>query len=703
VSDPSSDPNRDPDAQQRPRPFGRGLIMWIIIACTVFLVWHLMSDSFKKHTKVDSGKFLKAVGDGYVASVTIKNDYWEGERREPGPGEGYWEHGREIRVIRCEEPYDPDSEALKELYAAINARNDYVDEYNESEDVKSKKKDPLALVSRYNKTSAGRWWNLVLINVLPLLLLLGLLYFFFFRHLRSAAGGQGILSFGKSRARLTRKEHAHVTFDDVAGIDEAKEEVQEIVEFLRNPDKFRRLGGRLPCGVLLVGAPGTGKTLLAKAIAGEADTPFFSISGSDFVEMFVGVGASRVRDLFQQAKASSPCIIFLDEIDAVGRHRGSGLGGGHDEREQTLNAILVEMDGFETDDAVIVIAATNRPDVLDPALRRPGRFDRQIALDLPDIRGREAILKVHAKKIKLESDEHLATIARGTPMFSGADLENLINEAAILGTMHERDSVVLADLEEARDRVMFGRQKRSRVLSKEDLEKTAYHEAGHAIVAHLDPDHEPLHKVGIIPRGMTLGTTMFLPEKDEYGLGRRKAVAEIATLMAGRVAEQLFCDDISAGCASDLERATDLARMMVCRWGMSDKIGPIVYSRMQEKLFLGREITRTTAEQISPKMAELIDSEVRKIIGEGAERARGILSTHTERVKAVVVALLKKEILTADEVDRIIRGGDVLDAMLQSGQDPEPAADAETAPDTSTEAEHPGEPEPDAPRPATGD
>ena len=696
MNNPPPDPNAPPQ-----RSVGRGWLVWILVLVAIGVAYTFTSGSLEKFETVDHGQFLETVSGGYLKAVTIKSDYWEGERRDPGPGEKYWpassKISQDIKVIRCNEPYSPDSDAARNLYAAIAQYNAEADEYNKSKDVTSNKKPRREHIRRYNKTSMGKVWQFFL-AVVPWIILLGAMYFFLFRHMR-APGGQSILSFGKSRARLNRKEHTQVTFDDVAGIKEAKEEVQEIVEFLKNPDRFRRLGGRLPRGVLLVGAPGTGKTLLAKAIAGEAETPFFSISGSDFVEMFVGVGASRVRDLFQQAKASSPCIIFLDEVDAVGRHRGGGLGGGHDEREQTLNAILVEMDGFESDDAVIVIAATNRPDVLDPALRRPGRFDRQVVLDLPDIKGREAILKVHAKKVTLASEDDLKTVARGTPMFSGADLENLINEAAILASMRDQDAVELADLEEARDRVMFGREKRSRVIGKEDLEKTAYHEAGHAIVAHLDPDHEPLHKVGIIPRGMTLGTTMFLPEKDQYGLGRRKAMAEIATLMAGRVAEELFCDDISAGCSSDLERSSDLARLMVCRWGMSDAVGPVVYHRSQEQLFIGREITRATGEQISSNVAKLIDSEIHRIINEGMKKARDILSSQTDRVGAVVAALLKHEILSAEQVDLIIRGEELPDPPNSNGGD---ASSEKEPPETEST---PGEPEDEQPAvddPASG-
>ena len=634
--------DRHPQGGDRPpRTLMRGWFFWFLMITMVFGFWHVFNRSTDEFEYVDNTVFMRDVRDGQVSRVTLTADHWEGKLVQPAKGQP-WPHKPETKGIRYKMPYSPDSDAVAALTQAIDA-------YNSSEKVTSGKQEAIEL---YDESGAGKLWQLFL-AIVPWIVLFGILYFFFFRHMRSS-GGQGILSFGKSRARLARMDRIKVTFDDVAGIDEAKQEVQEIVDFLKTPDKFRQLGGRLPRGVLLVGQPGTGKTLLAKAIAGEANTPFYSISGSDFVEMFVGVGASRVRDLFQQAKATGPAIIFLDEIDAVGRLRGTGLGGGHDEREQTLNAILVEMDGFERDDSVIVIAATNRPDVLDPALLRPGRFDRQIVVDLPDIKGREAILAVHAKKVKLESGTDLKIIAQSTSTFSGADLENLINEAAILATMREKDAVRLKDLEDARDRVMWGREKRSKVIDQKEREMIAYHEAGHAIVAHLLPEHEPLHKVAIIPRGMSLGSTMHLPQKDSYVLGKKKALANICTLMAGRMAEELFCDDIQAGAASDLNRATDIARRMVCRWGMSDELGPVVYQDTEEHLFLGREIART--QQVSPAIAEKIDAEIRKIIDQSASRAREILATHAERVKAVVNELLVREVLTANEVDLIMRG-----------------------------------------------
>jgi cell division protease FtsH len=665
LPDPSHQPKQQPEQRppgERPRsPFAKGWIFWLLILGLVLIFGHLMSDSMTEYKEVDYTTFLNHVRQGHVKQVTIKSDYWQAQRREPGPGEGYWEHGAEVKTIRYKRSYNPEGAQEAALQQAV-------EKYNSQPKVESGK---IKKIKLYDDAASGKLWTLFL-TLLPWILIFGVLYFFIFRHMRSA-GGQSILSFGKSRARMVRKERTQVTFEDVAGIDEAREEVQEIVQFLKNPDKFRRLGGRLPKGVLLVGRPGTGKTLLARAIAGESDVPFFSISGSDFVEMFVGVGASRVRDLFQQAKASSPCIIFLDEIDAVGRLRGTGLGGGHDEREQTLNAILVEMDGFESDTAIIILAATNRPDVLDPALLRPGRFDRQIVIDLPDIKGREQILKVHAKKIRLKDEKDLETIARGTPTFCGADLENLINEAAILATMRDRDAVELPDLEEARDRVMWGREKRSKVIDQHEREMIAYHEAGHAIVAHLHPDHEPLHKVGIIPRGMALGATMHLPEKDSYVFGKKKAAAELCTLMAGRVSEQLFCDDIQAGAASDLKRATELARRMVCQWGMSEKLGPVVYRDAEEHLFLGREVARH--QQVSAEVSQQIDKEIRSIIDQSAAKAREILTSHAESVKAVVQALLEREVLSAEEVDAIIKGQPLPD--VESEQPVEPVGSAE--------------------------
>ncbi len=496
-----------------------------------------------------------------------------------------------------------------------------------------------------------------ILSFLPWLVLLLLFWFLFFRQMRANSGPAGVLSFGRSRAKMHTKEHVSVTFDDVAGVEEAREEVREIVAFLKNPARFQRLGGRVPKGVLLVGSPGTGKTLLAKAIAGEAEVPFFSISGSDFVEMFVGVGASRVRDLFRQARESSPCIVFLDEIDAVGRRRGAGLGGGHDEREQTLNAILVEMDGFDTDEGIIIIAATNRPDILDPALLRPGRFDRQIVVDMPDVRGREAILRIHARKVKMGPDVDLAVIARGTPAFSGADLEAVINEAAILATMKDRESVVMEDVEEARDKVKWGRQKRSRVIELEDRRITAFHEAGHALAARSLPEAEPVHKVTIIPRGMALGATMQLPERDRCHISRRRLMDMMTMLFAGRVAEEMFCEDITSGAQNDIERATEIARRMVTEWGMSERVGLVNYHEGEETVFLGREVTRTRNH--SEKTAQEIDDEVRRILREAHDGARKILEEHRAETEAVAKALLKHESLSGEEVAAVIRGESV--------------------------------------------
>ena len=513
-----------------------------------------------------------------------------------------------------------------------------------------KEADPTVAVS-YRK--AG-FLQSVLPYFLPFLLIILLFYFLFVRQLRSPGVGGSVLSFGKSRAKLAGKGDERVTFDDVAGVDEAKEEVQEIIEFLKHPAKFQRLGGRVPRGVLLVGAPGTGKTLLAKAIAGEANVPFFTISGSDFVEMFVGVGASRVRDLFKQARESSPCIVFLDEVDAVGRRRGSGLGGGHDEREQTLNAILVEMDGFDSGEGVILIASTNRPDVLDPALLRPGRFDRQILVDLPDLKGREQIIRVHVRNVKLAPDVDIPVLARGTPSFSGAEIEAMVNEGAILAAMKEKEAVGMDDLEESRDKVRWGRQKRSRAMEETDRRVTAYHEAGHALMTHLLPEVEPLHKVTIIPRGMALGATMQLPERDRYHLQKKTILGNIKVLYGGRVAEKIACKDITSGAKNDIERATDLARSMVCEWGMSDALGPISYSENEETLFLGREITRSRNH--SEATARAIDEEVKTILTESFERTEEMIQEHRDALKNVAEALLAHEVLSGAEVSRILKG-----------------------------------------------
>ena len=492
----------------------------------------------------------------------------------------------------------------------------------------------------------------------PWLLVLAIVWFFILRQMRSPGGSGGVLSFGRSRASLYTKENrTNVTFDDVAGMEEAKAEVREIIEFLKNPGKFARLGGSIPRGVLLVGSPGTGKTLLAKAIAGEAEVPFFSISGSDFVEMFVGVGASRVRDLFKQAREASPCIVFLDEIDAVGRKRGTGMGGGHDEREQTLNAILVEMDGFDSDKGIILVGATNRPDVLDPALLRPGRFDRQVVIDRPDVKGREAILKVHARKVKLSGYVDLVKIAKATAGFSGAELAAVINEAAILAAMKNKESVDMSDLEEARDRVRWGREKRSRAIEEEDKKVTAYHEAGHAIVSVLTPNQDPVHKVTIVSRGRALGATMSLPEKDDYNHWQNKLLGRIAVCFGGRIAEQLVFGDVSAGAQNDIEQATNLARVMVCELGMSDKVGPIKYTADDENPFLGREFRLSGG--VSERTLELIDDEVRRIVDEQYQIATQILEQQRKALDTLAEALLKYETISGEEVAAVLRGDDL--------------------------------------------
>jgi cell division protease FtsH len=494
----------------------------------------------------------------------------------------------------------------------------------------------------------------VLSGILPVILILGLLYFLFVRQMR--AMGSGAMSFGKSRARMLTRDRKRVTFKDVAGIDEAKDEVIEIVEFLKDPKKFQKLGGRIPKGVLLMGPPGTGKTLLAKAIAGEAEVPFFSISGSDFVEMFVGVGASRVRDMFEQGKKNAPCLIFIDEIDAVGRSRFSGIGGGHDEREQTLNALLVEMDGFDTQEGIIIIAATNRPDVLDPALQRPGRFDRQIVIDLPTLAGREEILKIHSRNIILDSKVDLQRLARGTPGFSGADLANLMNEAALLGARTGKDVVVMSDLEEARDKVRWGRERRSRVLDDKERRITAIHESGHALVMKLVAESEPIHKITIIPRGSAyLGATMQLPEKDRYTQGRVNLLGMLAALMGGRAAEELMCGDITTGARSDLREATRLARLMVCEWGMSPEIGPQSFGNGDEMLFLGREVTRSP--NYSEATAQRIDAETGRILREAFAQARQILESHRDVLEKIAAALIERETLDGVDVDDLLKHG----------------------------------------------
>jgi cell division protease FtsH len=495
-----------------------------------------------------------------------------------------------------------------------------------------------------------------LVSFGPILFFLALLYFLFRQQIRMA--GKGALNFGKSRARMLARDKNKITFRDVAGVEEAKDEVQELVEFLRDPKKFQKLGGRIPKGVLLVGPPGTGKTLLARAIAGEADVPFFSISGSDFVEMFVGVGASRVRDMFEQGKKSAPCIIFIDEIDAVGRHRGHGVGGGHDEREQTLNALLVEMDGFDTQEGVIIIAATNRPDVLDPALLRPGRFDRQITVNLPDVKGREEILRVHAKKVKLAEGVDLAVVARGTPGYSGAELANVINEAALLAARRGLKGITLAELEEARDKVRWGKERRSLALSEKEKQNTAYHEAGHALLLELLPHTEPLHKVTIIPRGPSLGSTMWLPEEDKYTNRKNELLASLAVKMGGRVAEEIVFGDVTNGAAGDIKMATAMARKMICEWGMSEKLGMVEYGEHEDYVFLGRDISR--ARDYSEATAEEIDHEVRRLLDHAYQTAKQTLLANRGKLDVIAKALLEYETLDGSQIKEIVEHGQLL-------------------------------------------
>jgi len=514
----------------------------------------------------------------------------------------------------------------------------------------------------------------LLISSFPILLLIGV-WIYFMRQMQGGGGGRGAMSFGKSKARLLSEDQVGVTFADVAGVEEAKNEVAEVVEFLKDPSKFQRLGGKIPKGVLMVGPPGTGKTLLARAIAGEAKVPFFTISGSDFVEMFVGVGASRVRDMFDQAKKQAPCIIFIDELDAVGRHRGAGLGGGHDEREQTLNQLLVEMDGFEGSEGTIVIAATNRPDVLDPALLRPGRFDRQVVVPLPDIRGREMILKVHMRKVPLDDDVKPGIIARGTPGFSGADLANLVNEAALFAARENKRVVSMLQFELAKDKIMMGTERRSMVMSEEEKLNTAYHEAGHAIIGYLMPEHDPVYKVTIIPRGRALGVTMYLPEEDRYSTSKQRLQSHISTLFGGRIAEEMIngADGVTTGASNDIERATEIARNMVTKWGLSDRLGPLTYSEDDGEVFLGRSVTQH--KQVSDETAHIIDEEVRTIIDLNYERADRILKENVDKLHMMAKALMKYETIDSTQVKAIM-----------DGLEPEPPADWD---DTSEDPKRP--------------
>ena len=602
---------------------GTGLAMLLGLLAVAAGLYYFQTSRAEKVDELSYSKFRDLVDEDKIKSAEFKRD-WNGGRF--AAGEYQKENSAPLVRYQVQLLSDPDTE----LIAALRAKK---------VNLRGSKGQPI--------------WQSMLLNFGFLIGLALLVYLFFARQMRMT--GKGALSFGKSRARMLTRDKNRVTFKDVAGIDEAREEVQEIIDFLKDPKKFQRLGGRIPKGVLMIGPPGTGKTLLAKAIAGEADVPFFSISGSDFVEMFVGVGASRVRDMFDQGRKNAPCLMFIDEIDAVGRSRFSGIGGGHDEREQTLNALLVEMDGFDTQEGVIIIAATNRPDVLDNALLRPGRFDRQIAIDLPDVNGRLGILKVHTRSVKLDKDVDLQIIARATPGFSGADLANLVNEAALLAARKSKKGVELDDLEEARDKVRWGRERRSRVMDEEDKKITAYHEAGHALAIYFLEGTEPLHKVTIIPRGMFLGATMQLPKKDKHTEGRKGLLGQIAGLMGGRVAEEITFGDITSGAANDIKHATHIARLMVTEWGMSDTIGPVAYGERSDPVFLGRDITRT--ESHSEAVAQEIDKEVRRIVTDSYERAKQLILQHQDKLAVLAKALLEYETLDADNIREIMTTG----------------------------------------------
>lgn len=633
---PPPDEQQDPQGGRPKRPpqkgmppprmkMSRGVMSWIGFLMIAMMIALVVSQGYTSPKEITIDAFWRDAENGKFDKILVKDDEITGTYSATAQGLPQGVANRRFKVAYNTLGRVPEVEA------------------------KIRRTAPGAEVT-YQPSSAPLM-NM-LIGIVPWILVFGFVYFMIFRHLRASAGGAGMLgSFGRSRHRVSNKELTNITFKDVAGVEEAKEEVAELIEFLKHPKKFQRLGGRIPRGVLLVGEPGCGKTLLAKAIAGEADVPFFSISGADFVEMFVGVGASRVRDLFKSAKENSPCIIFLDEIDAVGRRRGAAYsGGGHDEREQTLNAILVEMDGFDTSDQVIVIAATNRDDILDPALTRPGRFDRRVYVPLPDVKGRLEILKVHAKKVKMSPRVDLMRMARGTPMFSGAELAAIINESAILATMQNKDLIENDDLEEARDKIRYGRSNKSRTIEEKERLATAYHEAGHAVLQLLLPDGDPLHKVTIIPRGRALGATMSLPEKDRYGYGQKWLRTQMRVLCGGRIAELRHCGDVSSGAAMDIDMATNTARAMVLEWGMSDKLGFVRYSPHENREALIRE------REYSDDTARLIDEEVRRMIDEAFRDAERIINENWEKVDAVAQALLKHETLDADEVRRLCQG-----------------------------------------------
>ncbi|WP_150703936.1 ATP-dependent zinc metalloprotease FtsH [Pseudomonas fluorescens] len=596
----------------------KNLILWLIIAAVLVTVMNNFSSPNEPQT-LNYSDFIQQVKDGKVERVAVDGYVITGKRND----------GDSFKTIR---PAIQDNGLIGDL----------VDNH---------------VVVEGKQPEQQSIWTQLLVASFPILVIIAV-FMFFMRQMQGGAGGKGgPMSFGKSKARLLSEDQVKTTLADVAGCDEAKEEVGELVEFLRDPGKFQRLGGRIPRGVLMVGPPGTGKTLLAKAIAGEAKVPFFTISGSDFVEMFVGVGASRVRDMFEQAKKHAPCIIFIDEIDAVGRHRGAGMGGGHDEREQTLNQLLVEMDGFEMNDGIIVIAATNRPDVLDPALLRPGRFDRQVVVGLPDIRGREQILKVHMRKVPMGDDVAPAVIARGTPGFSGADLANLVNEASLFAARAGKRIVEMKEFELAKDKIMMGAERKSMVMSEKEKQNTAYHEAGHAIVGRVVPEHDPVYKVSIIPRGRALGVTMFLPEEDRYSLSKRALISQICSLYGGRIAEEMTLgfDGVTTGASNDIMRASQIARNMVTKWGLSEKLGPLMYAEEEGEVFLGRGGGGQSA-SFSGETAKLIDSEVRSIIDQCYGTAKQILTDNRDKLDAMADALMKYETIDADQIDDIMAG-----------------------------------------------
>ncbi|MGI9259521.1 MAG: ATP-dependent zinc metalloprotease FtsH [Gammaproteobacteria bacterium] len=628
----------------------KNVILWVVIAVVLVYVFQSFGTANQRINTVPYSQFLSYVDDGSVEEVVFDGDA--------------------IRAVRQGEQfitYNPETDNTA-LIGTLDDNN---------------------VVIQASPPRQQSFLLQLFISSFPILLLIAV-WVYFMRQMQGGGAGRGAMSFGKSRARLLGEDQVSVTFADVAGIEEAKEEVVEIVEFLKDPAKFQRLGGKIPKGVLMVGSPGTGKTLLARAIAGEAKVPFFTISGSDFVEMFVGVGASRVRDMFEQAKKHAPCIVFIDEIDAVGRHRGAGLGGGHDEREQTLNQLLVEMDGFEGNEGVIVISATNRPDVLDPALLRPGRFDRQVVVPLPDVRGREQILKVHMRKVPVASNVKPSVLARGTPGFSGADLANLVNEAALLAARANRRTVSMDEFDKAKDKIMMGTERRSMVMSEDEKKLTAYHESGHAIVGLSVPDHDPVYKVTIIPRGRALGVTMFLPEEDRYSYSKQRLMSQMKSLYGGRLAEELIFGPayVTTGASNDIERATEIARNMVTKWGLSDRLGPLTYSEDDGEIFLGRSVTRH--KQVSDVTAHVIDEEIRTLIDTCYEEAKLILEEYEDKLHLMAAALMKYETIDEDQISDIMAGKEPRPPEDWDDSEPGETVDAET------------DPEPEKPKPPIG-